>query len=270
MMLLFSVLMQPFELLPAWAQPDPDEISIAVDKNIVEPGMTALITGRVTGAQPGDKPLLSVFLPNGEPYWSNPVDVDEEGDYSYPLALGSMGANLVGSYRIVISYGSVEAETEVTLVPQLPTTCPNLEGDRILSSFKAGNRTYLLQYLLDNATLMAIDTDFERKSLVFHITTEGDGCIKLFLQSEIIEAENRNFTVTLDNQPGDFMEIEEDFVDDTRTLLINFTNGAKTIEITGTRVVPEFPHVFVGIFLIATISFTTIIARLLHRKALPP
>lgn len=224
----------------AYGQGD-EVITIDTDKKGILPYESLVISGMVLDVLPGDKPMLSVFDPNGDLITDEHVDVDGEGNYAHEWKAEGL-AKFVGVYRFVISYGQLEAETSVLISDTLPSTCERPSVDIVVAFryyLQQGNTTYPIRYVPINSTLTSMQTDFGRHSLIAQVFSTDEGCIFFLLPSEVIEAENRNFTVTVNDQPGTFREIENS-VAETRTLNISLDEGTNTIVMTGTRVVPEF------------------------------
>ena len=113
-------------ILPlGWAQDgNPYQISISADRKVVTSGEKITVTGRVLGLGANESPLIRVFAPNGAMVRADPLDVDADGNYSYELVLGGI-ANLVGDYKIVVSYGPRQAETFVRFDTSKSPTCTN-------------------------------------------------------------------------------------------------------------------------------------------------
>jgi hypothetical protein len=224
------------------------EISITTNKSEYDVNETIVVSGIVEGVKPGDKPLLRVFFPSGELYRIDPVDIDTDGRYTYELRIGGPMAT-VGTYELVMNYGQKEAHASILVTTGTVMTCenyffhPNESSKRPLT---VGNNTYRISHLTIGAALTGLTIDADRKSLVANISSTSDGCMIIELPKDIIEAENRDFTVNVDRQQGMFREIEDNR-NDTRTLHIDFENGADNIEIIGTRVIPEFPLPLVAV-----------------------
>ena len=108
------------------------------------------------------------------------------------------------------------------------------------------NWTYTIEYLSINATVRDMDANIQRKSIIIGMTVLGNGCLIVLLPTEVIDAENRNFTAYVDSQPTVFREIEDNR-NNTRSLHILFGEGDSQLEIVGTRIVPELKSFVISV-----------------------
>jgi hypothetical protein len=220
-------------------------ITITIDKDIVIPAESLLISGVVPGVESGDKPVLRIYNPNGELVRIDPLDVDNEGNYSYEWMSGGPLANLVGTYRIVVSYGIMGAERSFLFTSYRQPSCQDLSGIDWPVAFryplKEGNSTYFVRYVPINSNLTNMRVDPAINSLIVTTSSLNAACIFLLLPLEVIEAENRNFTISVNDHPAVFKEHESG--GGIRALNITLEQGLNSIVITGTRVVPEFSAV---------------------------
>lgn len=237
------------------AENDPG-ITIVIDKEIVIPSESLLISGVVLGVEPGEKPVLRIYNPKGELVRIDPLDVDNEGNYAYEWMSGGPLANLLGTYRLVVSYGILEAETSFLFDSYRPASCQDLSAIDWPVAFRypltEGNSTYFIRYVPINSNLTSMRADPGTNSLIVSTSSLDAACIFLLLPSEVIEAENRNFTVSLNDLPAVFKEHESGA--GIRALNITLEQGLNSIVITGTRVVPEFSLLGIASFGIVVVA----------------
>jgi predicted secreted protein with PEFG-CTERM motif len=129
----------------------------------------------------------------------------------------------------------------------------------------AGGQTYPIQYMITGGSVENMTIHSENQTLGVTINSTGNGTLALQLPTEVIdsktaEGENADFAAFIDNaEYADVGEIEP--AADTRTLLIGFPQGAESIDVIGTSVVPEFSTIALIILAVAIIGIVIATTR---------
>jgi predicted secreted protein with PEFG-CTERM motif len=129
----------------------------------------------------------------------------------------------------------------------------------------AGGQTYPIQYMITGGSVENMTIHSENQTLGVTINSTGNGTLALQLPTEVIdsktaEGENADFAAFIDNaEYADVGEIEP--AADTRILLIGFPQGAESIDVIGTSVVPEFSTIALIILAVAIIGIVIATTR---------
>jgi predicted secreted protein with PEFG-CTERM motif len=129
----------------------------------------------------------------------------------------------------------------------------------------AGGQTYPIQYMITGGSVENMTIHSENQTLGVTINSTGNGTLALQLPTEVIdsktaEGSNADFAAFIDNaEYADVGEIEP--AADTRTLLIGFPQGAESIDVIGTSVVPEFSTIALIILAVAIIGIVIATTR---------
>jgi predicted secreted protein with PEFG-CTERM motif len=129
----------------------------------------------------------------------------------------------------------------------------------------AGGQTYPIQYMITGGSVENMTIHSENQTLGVTINSTGNGTLALKLPTEVIdsktaEGENADFAAFIDkDEYADAGEIEP--AADTRTLLIGFPQGAESIDVIGTSVVPEFSTIALIILAVTIIGIVIATAR---------
>jgi hypothetical protein len=113
---------------------------------------------------------------------------------------------------------------------------------------------YPLKYHLTGGKLMGTSTEKDNMTLVVNVLSTSNGNLTIELPRNVIDSKKQgnvddNFTVFEDGQYTQVSEIKNNNY--ARTLMINFDKGTSVIEISGSRIVPEFGTFANGILAIA-------------------
>jgi predicted secreted protein with PEFG-CTERM motif len=129
----------------------------------------------------------------------------------------------------------------------------------------AGGQTFPIQFMITGGSVENMTIHSENQTLGVTINSTGNGTLALKLPTEVIdsktaEGSNADFAAFIDNaEYADAGEIEP--AADTRTLLIGFPQGAESIDVIGTSVVPEFSTIALIILAVAIIGIVIATAR---------
>jgi len=122
--------------------------------------------------------------------------------------------------------------------------------------------SYDIQYEVTGGTVSDMSADPGTTTLLVNIETTGDGTLKIWLPTNVINADDE-YSVAIDGESNNIVFDELEATDDARVLQIEFPNGAQEVEIIGTFVVPEFGVIAAIILAIAIVG---VIAATSYRK----
>jgi len=121
-------------------------------------------------------------------------------------------------------------------------------------TLKIGARMYPLKYQLAGGKLTGTFTEKDNMTLVVNVLSTSNGNLTIELPRNVIDSKKQgnvddNFTVFEDGQYSQVSEIKNNNY--ARTLMISFDKGTSVIEISGSRIVPEFGTFANGILAMA-------------------
>jgi hypothetical protein len=121
-------------------------------------------------------------------------------------------------------------------------------------TLKIGARMYPLKYQLTGGKLTGTFTEKDNMTLVVNVLSTSNGNLTIELPRNVIDSKKQgnvddNFTVFEDGQYSQASEIKNNNY--ARTLMISFDKGTSVIEISGSRIVPEFGTFANGILAMA-------------------
>jgi len=191
------------------------------------------------------------------------------------IAVGPRQANSFGSRNAGIVCGDrLCSETEPTgqassstrITPS--TTLPGVSEEEVKERFGLGppisvdGTNFSLSYSITGGSVLNVNPDYDVTSLISTIETTSDGELTITLPRALIDAKlgnaDNDYFVLVD---GEEVEFGESKTATDRTLTIAFPDGAETIEMIGTSVVPEFGTIAVMILGISIISIIAVTAR---------
>lgn len=122
-------------------------------------------------------------------------------------------------------------------------------------NLRLGNKAYPIKYQIIGGKLAGISAERDNMTLIVNVSSTSNGKLTIELPRNVIDSQKRgnlddNFAVFEDGQYVVGNEIRTNA--QARTLMIGFDNGTSVIEITGTRILPEFSTVELAVFAIAT------------------
>lgn len=122
-------------------------------------------------------------------------------------------------------------------------------------NLRLGNKAYPIKYQITGGKLDGLSAERDNTTLIANVSSTSNGKLTIELPRNVIDSQKQgnvddNFAVFEDGQYVVGNEIRT--TAHARTLMVGFDNGTSVIEITGTRIVPEFATVAVAVFAIAT------------------
>src|SRR5215212_5127430 len=182
-------------------------------------------------------------------------------------------AIILASLALVVPIGTTYATTNATdgattneaNVPAINATGGGGGGNWTTFDLTAGGQTLPIQYMITGGSVENMTIHSENQTLGVTINSTGNGTLALHLPTEVIdsktaEGENADFAAFIDSaEYADVGEIEP--AADTRTLLIGFPQGAESIDVIGTSVVPEFSTIALIILAVAIIGIVIATTR---------
>jgi hypothetical protein len=122
-------------------------------------------------------------------------------------------------------------------------------------NLRLGNKAYPIKYQITGGKLDGLSAERDNMTLIVNVSSNSNGKLIIELPRNVIDSQKRgnaddNFAVFEDGQYVVGKEISTNAR--ARTLMVGFDNGTSVIEITGTRIVPEFATVAVAVFAIGT------------------
>ncbi len=256
---LLAILVSGMSGVPAFGQ-ILEPIAVTTDKESYVNGETIVISGQVRDLLSGYQVSLQVF----EPKFGNQVVIQQFGvgpdkKFSTEVTAGGPLWKTSGTYTVKVLYGGESRTSETTfefsssgVAPPKPTG-PSISVDRT---------NFSLSYKIDGGSVLNVNPDDDANSLIITIETTSDGELTITLPRALIDAKLGNadddFFVLVD---GEEVEFGESKTANDRILTIAFPDGAETIEIIGTFVVPEFGTIAVMILAVAIISIIAVSAK---------
>ena len=124
-----------------------------------------------------------------------------------------------------------------------------------IASLRLGNKAYPIKYQITGGKLAGLSAERDNMTLIVNVSSTSDGKLTIELPRNVIDSQKQgnvddNFAVFEDGQYVVGNEIRTNA--QARTLMVGFDNGTSVIEITGTRIVPEFATIALAVFAIAT------------------
>lgn len=132
-----------------------------------------------------------------------------------------------------------------------------------------GTNTYPITYNITGGEVDNITAMQENSTLIVDLATNDDGALTIHLPRNITDSKSpqnkdEDYIAFVDGIQTDTEEVTSN--NQTRTLYIDFENGAEQIEISGTRIVPEFGGAISMLLSVSIIGILVFTAK--YRKIL--
>ena len=141
-----------------------------------------------------------------------------------------------------------------------------------IASLRLGNKAYPIKYQITGGKLAGLSAERDNMTLIVNVSSTSDGKLTIELPRNVIDSQKQgnvddNFAVFEDGQYVVGNEIRTNA--QARTLMVGFDNGTSVIEITGTRIVPEFATIALAVFAIATSGIIVATSKYMVLPVLP-
>ena len=255
---MLAILFAGMSGVPAFGQ-IVEPIAVTTDKESYANGETIVISGEVRDLLSGYQVSLQIF----EPKFGNQVAIQQFGvgpdkKFSTEVTAGGGLWKASGTYTVKVLYGGESRTAETTFEFSSSGVAPPKTGPTI----SVDRTNFSLSYSITGGSLLNVNPDDDANSLILTIETTSDGELTITLPRALIDAKmgdaDDEFFVLVDGEEREFGETK---TSTDRTLTIAFEDGAETIEIIGTFVVPEFGTIAALILAVAIISIIVVTSK---------
>ena len=246
-------------LIPfSYAQED-NKFTITTNRNFYENGDVIIVSGHVKPIMQ-NVPIIIQFIADGMLIDVAQIMIAQDGTFVHLLVADGPLWKKSGEYFIKASYGmqSIESGFEFTSSKKIGMETDVFEVD----AGKYG--TFDVKYDIIGGNVDYIHVEPEIFGIVIGIDSADNGKLVVELPRQYIDSTDENgvddiFIILIDGVQVPYIE-ESNQNSHARKIFINFEKDDTTIEIIGTRVIPEFGSMTVMILAI-TIIATTITAK---------
>lgn len=162
--------------------------------------------------------------------------------------------------KLFASAGTLVVLTSAILLVGL--SLDRAQAQETTGSLEISGQTYDIPYEITGGSVEEMTAQPDFNTLLVMINSTEDGTLTIDLPTDVIDAEDDEFSVFVDGESGNFVFDELEPTDEARVLQIEFPSGAGEIEIVGTTMIPEFGTV--GAIILAVSVFGMIVAT--YRK----
>lgn len=113
------------------------------------------------------------------------------------------------------------------------------------STVEIDGQTYEIEYEITGGTVQNMTADTNTQTLLVNVNSTDDGTLTIVIPSEVLNTDDE-FSVFIDSEVGNFVVDEQEAVNGSRAIQIEFPIGAEEIEIVGTSMGPgqQAPNVY--------------------------
>ena len=227
--------------IPPVANSEESEIYIETDKKNYEEGDTITISG-IVNIKIGETPITIQIFNEEKLVQIAQLTVAEDGSFTNTVvAKGPLWKNS-GEYTIRITYG------ESSISEIIFNYVKNSEIAETEEVFRVdGRESGILEinYKIFDGKIDDIIIEPKILGMVIKIDGQKNGKLIIELPREYIDAKSENsdidFIIILNNRQINYEEVKT--AEKSRSLKIDFDEGQNTIEIIGTKVIPEFGQI---------------------------
>ena len=256
MMMIVIMLMS---IVPSSYAQEEDKFSITTSRNFYEDGNVIVISGHAKPIMQ-NVPIIIQIITDGRLVDVAQIMIAQDGSFSHTwIAEGPLWKNS-GDYFVKASYGMQTIESRFEFIAS-----KKAEMVKDVFEVDAGQSgTFDIQYTITGGSIEYIKVEPPIFGLVIGIESADNGKLVVELPREYIDAIDQNgadeiFIIVIDDKQVPYLE-KPSQNQDTRKISFNFEQGDKTIEVIGTRVIPEFGSLTV-IVLVITVMATIITAK---------
>lgn len=282
---MFTVMLLPLLVLPIFAQSEiscpscvqisPDKVEfykqlfpliIWTDDTVYDHTSTILLQGFLKPENTVGPVTITVQNPIGNIVSVQQINPDAKGTFSLNLETSSPLWTKNGNYIIKAQSQSQNRifKTNVEIV-EIDVKDSSRCSTRDIPALTAAGEVYCIPYQISgNINSLDAKINKDSKSLVIKVSGSSVNSLELDLPRYVIDSNSLDqdapFTVLFNNQPITYVEVQSD-ADSRKLAITEFPSGKGTIEIVGTKVVPEFGVLSLMILASAAIGLVVISKR---------
>ena len=227
--------------IPPVVNSEESEIFIETDKKSYEEGETITISG-IVNIKIGETPITMQIFNEEKLVQIAQLTVAEDGSFTNSImAKGPLWKNS-GEYTIRTSYG----ENNISeIIFNYLKNSEIAETEKVFR-FDGGESGILeINYKIFDGKIDDIFIEPKILGMVIKIDGEKNGKLIIELPREYIDAKSENsdidFIIILNNRQINYEEVN--IAEKSRSIKIDFEEGKNTIEVIGTKVIPEFGQI---------------------------
>jgi outer membrane protein assembly factor BamB len=231
---------------------------LAISASAQEISLTPLpdkvtISGTISPSFPGEIIEIRYIDPTGA-VTARPLVVAKDGSYTDVIE-----PELVGTWKVSTQFKGEGYYLDANSPTVTFTVREEMENPVYM--LQEGSVSYPIAYSIEGGEVTGMAIDKDKKSVDISVASARAGSLTVKLPKSIIDAPTSSLQVYLD---GRAVQFDEESDDQSRTLSIPLSEGAKQVQVMGTYIVPEFSALTSGI-LAATI-IGTIAATAAYRR----
>ncbi|MEO9308090.1 MAG: hypothetical protein ABI342_07250 [Nitrososphaera sp.] len=215
------------------AQTSSQAITITTDKPSYIYGDRIVVFGTIKTVIPGNTLTVKILDPYSNVIQTGLATFNQDGSYIYVVDISGSLWKTGGLYTIVVQYGTtIQNQTTFTYTS---TTAPingifQVQDPDTLQIFK-------IPYVIFGGSITKMSFDPKMSSLTISIRSDNYGSVIISLPRKLLDAKSSDgsdasFMVTVDGEESVVQKEQSD--QNNRTLTIQFLQGDKIIQITGT------------------------------------
>lgn len=231
----------------SFAQSASPALTVGTNLPTYSDGDQIAISGKVN-AQLNVPISIIIKDPHGNIVLLGQVSANPDNTYSTTVTAGGDLWTAVGTYQIIVTYGSKENTAESNF---------QFSGSLLTLPVVINGQAYNATYTITNGKVLGIIPTTPTKTLTVRIQPSGNGTLSITLPRSLIDSkdnsgQDRQYVVENDGLPMVFNETRSDAM--SRTLSIPFSHENMQITIMGTQIVPEFSQVSIIVLAISMLA----------------
>ncbi|MEO9321021.1 MAG: PEFG-CTERM sorting domain-containing protein [Nitrososphaera sp.] len=251
-------------------------ITIKTDKDSYTAGETVMISGSVGTVSGGQtSAVIQVTNPLGAFSAYSPITVGSDGSYSYSMKTPASANKLfpTGQYTAIITYNGNQKSTTFTFTASTSNGGQSGgSGQWKTITVNLGGNPYTIKYQVTGATVTGVNGNPDTQTLNFTLNTQSAGMLTLQLPRNVIDSKKTDgsddsFAAFVDDIDTPVTDNSSD--SQTRTITIPFDQGAGTVEVVGTFMIPEFGTIAMVVLAVAIVGIVVATTRYSKLSFLP-
>ena len=228
---IYNGFIQSAKIDSRYVGPSVSPILVSTDKTTYKLGEVIIVSGSVSGGNPGFPVNFSIMNPNGKIIINDLIELSSVLRFSTEIKTEEHSWEDSGNYKIQVWHGSETTKAEAVF-----SYSTSFDLEERTSSIKIFDSPYYIKYSITSEKISLIKPVVDSKSLIFSIDSDISGHLTVELPRHLIDAqtlfgEDDSFVVLDDGRKSEFVEKASS---NERTLTIPYTHKTKTIEIQGT------------------------------------